>query len=220
MASEIVSYSYDQTIKINSEAYEMILAEVDDQILRSVLSGDPNMALDFGYQIMGVGHVRLIQLAKLFYELSDQWNSFQTDDTVEDAVFKALGVGEKKFTAYKEMYQWVLKDRPHLAGKPINGLIDLIPAAREGKFSEEDWDEIARAHDKKSIVDIRRRVSGVQTKGHARLVGLLDRDGHVWATEGVGEREHTAFLEVDADPESAAGKLVARLIRNGGLLKQ
>ena len=76
MASDIVSYSYDQTIKINSEAYEMILAEVDDQILRSVLSGDPNIALDFGYQIMGVGHVRLIQLAKLFYELSDQWNSF------------------------------------------------------------------------------------------------------------------------------------------------
>jgi len=222
MPSNIVSYSHDQTIRINSGMYEQVLAEVDDKIEQSLVAGSPDAALDFAYDLMGTGHLRLIQLAKLFYEISRPkvWAAFQTDDTPADAIFKALGVSERKFIEYKEMYEWVLKDRPQLAGKPINGLIELTVAAREGEFSDEDWDEIAHAYDKGAMLAIRRRVRGVQTSGHGRLVGLLDRDGHVWAKEGDGEKEHAAFLEVGAASESAAGKLVARLIKNGGLLRQ
>ena len=223
MGSELVSYSHDQTIRISDAVYQQVLTEVDDKIEQSLLAGSPDAALDFGYEIMGTGHLRLIQLSKLFYELSKPkvWAAFQTDDTVEDAVFKAMGVSERKFTDYKEMYQWVLAPHPELAGKPINGLIELIVAAREGEFSEEDWKDIALAHDKRAMLDVRRRVRGIQTSGHQRLTGVVDRDGYIWARAGTGaEKEFAGKLRTDADIESAAGRLVARIIKASGLMKQ
>ena len=197
----LVTRSHDQEVGLPQSTVDMAEQEVDDMIDRALLVGDPQVALDYGYSLIKTAHMRGVQLARLLYLLQEKWDSFQTDDTVEDAVFKSMGVSQSKFDIYTRMYRYVLKDHPELAGKPIGGLQAIIAAARDGDFSDEDWAALALAHDKAAMIEIRRNARGILTKGHARVTISWDRDGFVWAhkeneeSEALGQLNHKPATE-------------------------
>ena len=217
--NELEGHSHAQVQPIKNKWLKQISEEVDDAIERSLLDGSPDIALSLGRSLVATGHLRGVQLAKLFYELDKVWTSFETDDEIVDAVPKAMGVPLDTFEKYRDMYKYVLVSHPELSDKPIGGLIGITVAAREEEFSDKDWEDLEKTHDKSGMLDIRTRVRGHQTKANARLVGTWDRAGHVWARIGGQEQEHVAHLPRDADPNSAAGKLIERIVREAGIKK-
>lgn len=212
-----ITHSHDQAIQLGRDLLERADEEVDTQIERSLLAGSPDIAITFGYDIIKTGQMRGVQLARLLYSLDEVWDRFQTDDTIEDALLKGMGVSGKNFRQYRDLYKYVLRDHPELSGKPIGGLLGIVVAAREEEFEPKDWKDISLAHDSAAMVAIRQRVRGTHTSGHSRLVGWIDRDGYVWARIGNKAQESAGNLNVGASPDSAAGRLVTRILENSGI---
>ncbi len=200
---------------------EFIL-QMDDEINKvmaiSLTEKSPEKALDFAASLAVTGYFRGIQLAQLLYELDEAWSEFDTDDTVEDAVFKHMGTSPVTFSQYTRMYRYVLKDRPRLMGKPIRGLIGLIAAARDEEFDEEDWYEIYNAVDVAGMLTVRDRVRGIQTSGHARIVIEHSRDGYITARKG-DEIEELGFLK--RKPLTEVGRrALDRIQRGAGMVQR
>lgn len=207
-----LGHRHDQIINIPFNFIVKMDNEIKDVMLKSIALGDPTPALDFAASLAATGYLRGIQLAKLLYELEEDWAKFKTDDSVEDAVFKHLGVSPVTFSQYTRMYRYVLKDRPRLMGKPIRGLIGLIAASRDEEFDEEDWEEIYNAMDVGGMLDVRDRVRGKRTSGHKRIVITQSREGYVIARQG-DEMEELGFLKRKA--ETDFGKRALDRITNG-----
>ena len=86
-------------------------------------------------------------------------------------------------------------------GKPIGGLLEIIAAARDGDFSDEDWADLALAHDKAAMIAIRQNARGLFGQGYTRVTISWDRDGFVWAykedeePEALGQLNHRPVTE-------------------------
>ena len=143
------------------------LGETEQAIETSLLSGDPQVAVAYGRDLVRQGFMKGLKLAKFLFEFKEGWADTKgqvkgTDQRVEDFVFFEMGVPVETFTKYTDAYGEVLlrspeKYRRMIAGKPIGGLILLIAAAREGQLEEGDWKDIAFSHDKASIQEVVRR---------------------------------------------------------------
>jgi hypothetical protein len=206
-----MTHGHDQIVRLTKTEFRAANTEVDDIIEKSLLSGSPRMALDFGASLIETGYARGIQLARLLFQLDEVWTSFATDDTVEDSVLKDLGMSERKFREYSQMYRHVLAPHPELAGKPIAGLIDITAAAREGDFSEEDWAKLALAHDRATMLVIRREASGIRTSGSGRVGIQWTRAGDVYAHRDGVDPEHIGHIR--QEPATDHGKVaVGRLM--------
>ena len=196
-----ITHSQDQVVGLSEKMMTVANAEVDDIVQQSLMVGDPDVALAWGYGLILTSQLKGMQLARLLYNLEEKWDSFQTDDTVQDAVFKGMGVSGRKFVDYTRMYRYILKDHPELAGKPIGGLLEIIAAARDGDFTEEHWADLALAHDKAAMIAIRQRARGLFGQGYTRVTIGWDRDGFVWAykqdeePEAIGQIKHSATTE-------------------------
>lgn len=213
-----LTYGQDQAQHIELSVLAQMYDEVDKEIERSLIAGTPDLALRFGESLLVTGHLRGVQLMKLFYELDQVWDKFETDDTIEDAVFKLTGASSRKFEEYKEIYEHIIRDHPKMAGKPIGGLLDIRVAAREGDFDEDHWRRLEKAPDRSTMQSIRRDVRGIQTSGYGRLVITLARDGQLHCRRGDSAKKHIGYLtRDDSEPDVAAA--VARIIDSAGVMK-
>ena len=212
--------SHDQEVGLSKDVMGVADHEVDDAIDQSLLTGDPQIALDFGYSLIKTAQLRGVQLMRLLYTLEEKWDSFQTDDTVEDAVFKGMGVSQRKFSDYTRVYRYILKDHSELVGKPIGGLLEIIAAARDGDFSDEDWADLALAHDKAAMIAIRQNARGLFGQGFTRVTISWDRDGFVWAHKE--DEEPEALGQLNHKPATEHGKVaIDRLMDpSKGVLKR
>ena len=211
-----IGHRHDQIMVFPSKFIDQINQEIYEVLDESIEAGSPEPALNFAASLAATGYLRGIQLARLLYELDEMWHKFETDDTVEDAVFKHLGTSPVTFTQYTRMYRYVLKDRPRLIGKPIRGLIGLIAASRDEELSEDDWEEIYGAADVAGMLAVRDRVRGKRTSGHARIVIEHSRDGYITARRG-DEREELGFVK--RKPLTDVGKrALDRLQRGSGMV--
>ncbi len=175
---------YDQAMVILDGEWKTLVEDIDGVIEKSLLEGNPDIALRYGAEIVRQGRIKGVKLAKLLYELDEVWDSFNTDDAIEDAIERDMGIPKDTFLKYSRAYRHVLVGRPELAGKPIAGLIKLIAGARDGDFSDEDWQEIAMAHDQGAMIDVRDRARGTHTSGHNRLNRWMTRDGQLMCKRG------------------------------------
>jgi len=214
------NYALDQAVEIGRGLLNQANDEVDKAVEKALLEGSPDSAIDYGYNLVRTGQMRGVQLARLLYSLDEVWKTFDTDDTLADAVLKGMGISERKLREYVDLYRYVLAPHPALSGKPVGGLLAIVVAAREREFSDEDWKDLEKAHDKSAMLDIRTRARGVKTKGHRRLSGQIDRDGHIWAYEAGGEPDHAGVLNIGAKDGTPAARLIQRIIEAAGLARR
>ena len=213
-----IGHRHDQIMSVPDEFVLKMNDEIDDVMKQATALGNPEPALDFAASLAATGYLRGIQLARLLYELDEAWSEFNTDDTVEDAVFKHMGTSPVTFSQYTRMYRYVLKNRPRLIGKPIRGLIGLIAAARDDEFNDDDWEEIYSAMDVAGMLRVRDRVRGIQTSGHSRIVVEHSRDGYVTARQG-DETEELGFLK--RKPLTEFGRrAIDRIQRGSGMVQR
>ena len=156
-------------IRVKQSEWDALVKDIDRAIEISLLSGRPDAAMGLGRDILRQGRLSGVKLARLLYEIDEIWDKFTTDDRVEDAIERDIGVPKDTFLKYSRMYRFVLRPRPALSGKPIEGLIKLTAAAREGQFTDDDWKEIVLAPNVRAMLVVRDRARGIQTSGHKRL---------------------------------------------------
>jgi len=205
-----LTYSHDQSQRIQKSVLAMVYEEVDEYIERSLVAGSPDIALGLAENLIVTGHLRGVQLMKLFHDLYEVWSAFKTDDTIEDYVFAKLGVSERKFREYRQIYQYIIKPHPEMAGKNMMGLQGILVAARDGMFDEKDWEELIKAPDASTMFEIRRRVYNGETTNSNRLVITWERDGQIYCRRGDGPIKHVGWLtrdESDDDIASAVGRM-------------
>lgn len=205
----------DSAILVRANEWAEIVAEIDRAIEISLLSGTPDASMALGRELIRRGRLRGVQLAKLLYEIDQIWSSFETDDRIEDAIERDMGVPQDTFVKYARMYKFVLRDRPQLAGKPIQGLIKLTAGARDGDFDDSDWKEIELAPTVRAMLEVRDRVRGIQTSGHSRLTGWVTPDGQLECKRGAnGKIKNWGFVPRGSNDEDIK-EMVERLDRIG-----
>lgn len=188
-----------QALVMSGFEWDNIKREVDEAIELSLLKGMPEPALALGYRIRRGGLVRGVKLARLLYELSEVWDQFETGDDCPTAVEKAGIAPRDTFLKYVAVYEHILLTHPELAGLPIEGLIKITAAARDGDLQPADWAELEAAPNIAAIIDVRNRVRGIQTSGHSRLSGWVDSEGYLWCRQGGGEIFSVTFLPIHSE---------------------
>lgn len=202
-----------QSIIVKDEEWGEILNDVEEVMDVAITTKSADYALNYGYSIVREGRIKGVKLAALLYQIKTNWSKFDTDDYVEDAVEKAGICPKDTFKKYTGMYEHVLIDHPELAGKPVEGLIKLTAAAREGQLEDADWEEVRLAHDNAAIISIRDRVRGIQTSGHSRLSIWRSREGNLYCKRGSkGDIKSCGFLPPetgDADIDAAVERMMS-----------
>lgn len=197
----------------NAEWIELVTT-TDKAIELSLLSGTPEPAFELGRNIIREGRIKGVKLAKLFHEIREAWPQFETGgDRVEDAVEREVGAPKDTFTKYANAFKYVVLSRPALAGKPIEGLIKLTAAARDGELEGEDWDELEMAHDVGAMLAVRDRVRDTHTSGNTRLHRWRTPEGTLYCKRGKnGEIKQFGYLvpttgdeDIDAAVASTLG---------------
>ncbi len=160
---------------------------VDDVIGRSIASGDPLIALEYIQGLQRDGFVRGLAIAKMFYRMQQSWDLFRAagiDDEFQNVVETTTGYSPATVNKYINMWESVFENpaitediRLQLAGKPIETLLLLTAAAREGSLTDEDWESVAHAADIKEVRNKIQERRGKQTSaGSAKIPSLFYRD--------------------------------------------
>ena len=215
----------DTAIAVRDSEWDDIRAEVDSAIEISLLSGKPDAAMELGREVIRKGRLAGVKLARLLYEIDQVWDSFQTDDSVEAAVERDIGVAKDTFIKYSRMYRYVLlerdttgtvvRERAELSGKPIEGLIKLTAGARDGDFTKDHWRQIVLAPNVRAMLEVRDAARGIQTSGHNRLSAWATPSGRLRLKRGSnGEQKSWGMVPVASDDEDIA-EMVERLGRIG-----
>lgn len=186
---------------------------VDEIVGRSVAAGDPMIALEYVQGLQREGFVKGLAIAKLMYRLKQSWSLFQaagTDDEFEFVVESVIGYRPATTNKYINLWESVFENpalsddlKQALAGKPIESLLLVVAAAREGSLEDEDWKHIASSSDIREIRSrIRERRGDVTSSKNARLPSLFRREqggkakGTLIITAG-GEQKVVGYLNLD-----------------------
>jgi len=201
--------------------------KIDNIVEKSLVKGDPGVALRYCYGLRRSGMVSGLATAKLLWSVKDHWDEFATSDTFEDAVLKETGYAPSTTRKYVEMWEALFENpaiaeniKLALACKPIGSLLLLKAGAKEGQFDDQDWKEIAGAHDQQAVRAVVDRRRGGQTSAANRLVILWERDGRLRAKRGdAGHYVDVGFLP--KDPESdVARDAIERIVRSAGVVER
>ncbi len=201
--------------------------QVDDIIGRAVAAGDPMIALEFVQGVQREGFIKGLAIAKLLYRMKQSWQLFQVagiDDTFENVIEGTIGYSPATVNKYVRMWESIFENnaiadelKQVLMGKPIETLLLLTAAARDGSLDDDDWEDIAHTSDIKEVRSKIREKRGEKTSSrNARLLSLYFRDtgsktrGTLIVTVG-GEQKVVGYLNMD-DPDEDVQKSIEKII--------
>lgn len=208
--------------------------EVDDVIVQSVTAGDPLIACNYGNRLRDQAAVRGLALAKLLYEMKQNWSFYVaagTDDDFENVIEANMGIVPQTTRKYSEMWQSIFASdyvspeiKQKLQTKPIQELLLLTSAVAEGSLSDDELETIA-VSDKSKTREIVRKARGQQTSSKAALYGAIQMTdgkyprGTLLATKD-GVTEIVGYLNLDLPEESHGHQLIARIRNSSGLMER
>jgi hypothetical protein len=207
-----------------------LFSTVDDIISRSITAGDPMIALEYIQKLQRDGLIRGLAIAKLMFRLKQSWDLFRVagvGDEFENVIETTLGYKPATATKYVRMWESVFENpdlsedlKKELAGRPIQDLLLLTAAAREGSLDTEDWERIAKSSD--SVRDIVREKRGDVTSSKSAVKGVIVMRTGSMARGTIyipgDERKVAGYLNLDTgDPD--IDKLNERIINAAHLFE-
>lgn len=214
----------DQAIVFSEEDTKLIITDVTRVIEQALLQG-PEVAMQAGMRLRQGGQSRALAIAHLLYSLKGHWESFPTDDTFEDAVFKGMGLSRQTVDKYIRVWERIFASdtvndvtKKALLGKPINSLLAVSAAAADGQISEAQWKDVVRAPDTSSVKEIVRQIRGRQTSSKNALVYTYERDGAIKYRRGGGHYKSLGFLPPTKDQD--ANEALDTLLRRAGVVRR
>jgi hypothetical protein len=209
------------------------LDEVDIVIARSIASGDPLIASDYGLQLGRAAAIKSLALAKLLFGIQSNWELFQAagiEDDYENFVSAHLGITEQTARKYPAMWKAIFANdfvsdeiKLRLQSKPIKELLLLTAAVEEGSLTNDELETVIVA-DESKIRDMIKEARGKQTSSKSSIyISILMRDtnkykrGTIIATQN-GVQESRGWL--DLDTEGFGLKAVARIINSAHIMER
>lgn len=220
------------TVLKPSETDLVQLQEVDEIIVRSVASGDPLIAAEYGLSLTRAAAMKGLALAKLLYGIRTNWELFQAagvEDEFENFAEAHIGVSPQTARKYSDMWRSIFESefvadeiKEQLRSKPIKELLLITAAVEEGSFTDEELRTVVVA-DESKIRDMVAVARGKQsTSSNAIKILLQVRDGkHPRGTlisSYQGSTEVIGFLKMDL--EGPAQKAIARIINSAHLIER
>jgi hypothetical protein len=219
-----------------SEEERKIFDDVDEVISRSVVVGDPLIALDYGASLKRKQTIEGVSLAKLLFKLRESWGLYQARGIEDDLLTMAdLHMDVKPATAKKYMAMWesifeneaVPDDiKSILSGRKVSDLLLLTAAVGEGTLSGEDLKSAALSSDTNELREHIHKVRGEQTSAKTAIricLNMVDKEnmraGTLYAKRG-DEREvldFTAYAKGTAS--ELTQKAINRLINSAGVIE-
>ncbi len=217
---------FDQPVDVIQTEF---MDKIDAIVKESIQEKDPSKSIHLCKFLIGTAQLSGLALAKILYELQNNWWRFDIDEAFTDFIFKEIGKHRHTVERYLKianmLYNYAPKDvRPMLEKMPVGSLIPIASIVSQGyQLEQSDWDEFAGADNTHDVNRIAREIrSGVGEKPRKSLLSLwLDRNGSIWAFNNNEERFFIGSLEVrEAEDDEFIAKAIERIISNSGILKQ
>lgn len=212
------------------------MVEIDTILDRAIAAGNPLIAAEYGNQLSNAIRLKGVALAKLFFGMKNNWSLFRASGIEEDfadfvdAHMTASGATAEK---YANMYEAVFVNpkvpeelKSQLARKPMESLLLLTAAVREGSLDQDDLEDVV-VLDKTGIRQKVRNARGdVTSSRRAIYARLVQREHSVYpkgtlvvfgqSEEGETEIEAIGAFNLNVRTESGQ-KYIQRIINTLGL---
>lgn len=179
--------SLEPEIVMSEADWTSEMEKVDKLLSSALMMGNPLVAFQYVRDAKAMGQLRGLAAARVLYQTWKDWGEYQKmgiDDAWENVAPGMCGLGLIQCRKYRDLImdvyenekvpEWVKKP---LRGKPIEGQLYLIAAARDEDLTEEDWHGVANAVSPKEIRAIVRAARGATTSSESTISILLER-GH------------------------------------------
>lgn len=208
------------------------MVEIDTILDRAITAGDPLIAAEYGNQLSNTIRLKGVALAKLFFGLKSNWSLFRASGIEEDFadfIDAHMQVSGQTADKYANMYEAVFVNpqipqnlKGQLAHKPMESLLLLTAAVREGSLDTDDLEDVI-VLDKSGIRQKVREARGDATSSRTYIYArLVQREhsvypkGTVVAFDTEGHSEAVGYLSLDPKTEHGR-KYVERIINTLGL---
>lgn len=210
---------------VGTLALSTIERSVMDHVNHALMMRKDDGLIAYVQEILVGMQMRGIRLAYLLYEWKQNCQTFGIEpEDWEDHVFAATGLSLQTIRKYVTVWSVIFANpsvpdgiKDDLAGKPMEGLLLLPAAVREGQLTEDDWNKLADAEDKLSMRNVIRKARGEATSSGTAVRITLMRDGVLMARRG-DELEPVGYLKRDG--EGIVEIAVERIIRAAGILEE
>lgn len=209
------------------------MVEVDTILGRAITAGNPLIATEYGNDLSNSIRLKGIALAKLLYGLKSNWALFRVAGIEEDfADFidaNMLHVSGQTADKYANMYEAVFVNptvpaelKGQLVQKPIQSLLLLTAAVREGSLDTDDLENVA-VLDYNGIRDMVREARGHAGSSRTAIRARLVQREHsvyplgtvvVYGTSSDGQEEIEAVGHLHLNARTESGKKYIEKIKN------
>lgn len=145
----------DQSLPTNGNE---ILKKIDDIVYRSIDEQDPSIALSICAQLLNIGKISGLGLARGLYLIKTNWDKYNIDATFEEVVYPQIGLHPHTIVRYLRIWEMLEHDVPKemvddMRQKNIKELVPIANAVAQGyEISEGDWNTLADAPDLSTIL--------------------------------------------------------------------
>jgi hypothetical protein len=219
-----LSVSHDENaMKLTPQDIE-ILAQVDTYVQSAIEMKDISDVINFGRQIIKGFRIRGVVLAKLLYELIENWDKFGVDDNYMNVITNEMGVKTVTVVKYSHAWRVIFIDsgiadsiKQRLLAKPIKSLL-LLPALIED--GDVDWQEIIDADTHEDLRDLIREKRGLVTSSATALYIRMDAiSGQLFVKQGDKPFEAFGILAVDkAKTNPIVNHAIERICRDARII--
>ncbi len=221
----------DQGLMVEGNPLSRVVAGVSELINLSVVRQNEQYLVDSVQDIRQAIQYHGITLACLLAEWKHHADCFGVaSEDWEDHIYVTTGLSVQTVRKYVDVWETVFQNPAvppdlHLAlfSKPMQGLLLLPAAVREGQLDSAAWEKIAHAPDPLAIREIVREARGEQTSSSTALSLSVARDGTIWAYRGDSAMP-CGFINLQPEGEPEQVSLVtaatSRIMRESGIRRE
>jgi hypothetical protein len=215
----LVLNGLDQSLPVDDN---LMLQRVDEIMDESLREKDPYIALNFGKSLIIVSQLSGIGLAKLFYQMKENWDAYERKDDFDEIAYDY--VGRTKGTVDRYVRVWKMYEQnlipknlsEEIRQKNIKEQIPIANLLAQGYEPDgEEWQELADAPDHASISAKIREITGAEPRKSAILI-FMSENGELSAQQE-GETQFVGYLDIN-DAGDIAEKAIQRLLKSAGVL--
>ena len=212
----------DQSIPVDGD---WAMSRIDEVLKQSLKEKNVDLALDMCKQLVAIGQVVGIGLAKALYFLQKNWEKYKIDEAFEDYVFDKIG--KHRHTVERYVKIWGMFDNAvvpqdyieEFQQKSVNELAPIANAVYQGhEISAEAWEKLSEAPDPNTIAKIVREDIKGQPPRKNTLQLYMDTEGNIWAFQS-DIRYFVGQLEIYSQ-EKPIQQAIERILDRSGVMKQ
>lgn len=182
----------DQPVPLPANSKEEVFNRVDEIFAEALEAKDPTIAFNAGIQLIQIGSLSGLGLAKMAYLLKTRWSEFEKEETFDDIAFELWGKSSTYINRLLSIWHMHEKKIAPVAiiDRPIKDQQAIAKMLEQGfEPTSEEWMKLEDASDNGEVLRTIREIKGVEERKSSRTL-VLKRSGDLVIRKG----EQMAFL--------------------------